>query len=682
MSDLHADAAAAALDESTQPRSPPERDMTAPMRSGAACGGASPLPHSASSWEMLDMDVAVHATAPNSAHGDADALSAQDAVAPTAADGATHVDTSTAAAAATADAVATACGGEPPAVLLQLLSTDSRHAVEDAAVEPPSCGDVAASRERLHQHRHHRCCRGPSPAHSASSAWSLMSTPPQTHLTGGSLPAATAGADAACAAAMESGHRFLVPAADSCRSGIPSPHDAAVDPLHAEAESPAAWRVESLPSSLLLQACHAHTIVSCSGSCDAVAAMHGGATPGPILIPQVISMATASVTSDGGEPCVGDWRGAGAATPVAATALERGEDVVGNSDGGVEEEAAVPAESPHAAVGARAASMQNASGEPAVLLSWLPQPLVSLSDRLPFTSAHHTAAVGDGDSVLPGRHHDQRRAVAWLSRRISFLSSSPLAASLLSAVSASARPPASAPADAPLPSATTTSAASSMFLNFALDSSRLWSRACVLSVDGSHCALRGLHQLCDYVWQDLKEHWYPQLRLVLGDRSSVRQARRSRRVRRRLTPRRVTTESGDAPASRPAEGTAAVGAAAASVPAVKEPLRWRSVSSPCFLNGDVRVTRDSAAQPFTAWRERSTTTAAAAAAAAAAPSARRRHRPRSSSSSNSSSSGHTSSSEAASAAPAPPSRDGRWFGATITAEAVASAAQGLLVFLL
>ncbi|AYU77893.1 hypothetical protein LdCL_170019100 [Leishmania donovani] len=714
MSGICGAAATAAL--MAPPNSPPEREMTVPMHDISADVGlrAAALPRNISSWELLDVEsdggpVDFSGSSPIQAgcrptcaevavdHGDGGGHALQ-------------------ASAATEEPKATL--GEPPVVLLQLFDTESRHTADDTSSEHAPSGAPAPNGRDQHRSGVGKLAEAHySLTRSVSTVWSLLSTTSQAHLPVahtrlcpvlGTTTTATP-KDACCLGIA------VTETTSTGQAGDHEQHDDNINSLHASSGMAGTWRVDSLPSSLPL----APQSIGVSHSYEAATeqASHGtgapssatpmGAATNAILIPRVISVATTSLASDC-EPCMGESRRAGVWTPILADtatlsdqaavtslastlpspshgapvlsedSLRRlGEEVSAREaqvaaaamalEGQLEFDgpssmAPSPCPNPWASAGPRCACEQ-----PAELLAWLMKPLASLCDHRPHPCTceedrEESGAANISDTALAGsasaqsRQREERRAAAWLSRRMSFISSSSLATSLLpSAMANTTFPSAASPA---------TSAASSSI--FTLESSLLWSQACIVCAGSSQRALKGLHQLCDYVWQDLKNHWYPQLRLVLGDHSSAHKIRYGRHARRRLKPKRTpgNGESATATSDTPTNTTtgvspAACGAAAASPVGT---MRCRSVSSPCFFNGDVRITSDSAAHPCMSWRDR-----------AAAAATLHLH---------ASNSNSTNSSGASSPLPAQSTKEGMRLYAVMTAEAVASAAQGLLVFLL
>ncbi|KAG5508585.1 hypothetical protein GH5_06837 [Leishmania sp. Ghana 2012 LV757] len=694
--------------------SPLQREATASMHDAPLHVGlgAAALPHCMSSWELLDLEgdgcPAVFST---SSHSESGSLATCAHVAASRKAGGSHTSE-----AATAATEAGSASAEPPFVLLQLFGAGSCQSADDATSEHV-LSSVAAPFERPH------CCSGLakfveghySLACSASTLWSYLSTTSQTP-----LPAAHTGP---CPESGTTANTTLndddIPAANvteptsTGQSGSRELHDGAFSPLYAGAGMPGTWRADSMPlASHPTATPHSygspteqtgHSI----GATSYAAAMVSEANT--ILIPRIISVATTPLTSDG-EQCMGESRVAGAWTPTlmdsgthgehaavaslgsalpspsygAPVLLEDGTQRLGEevSVGVAQSSAAAaavlesqleldgpssvpPSPRPDAGggVGPRGGSQQ-----PAVRLARLPKPLVSLCDRrrnpcLCQGDAHegrgpHTADTDCAKSVsAQSRQREKRKAATWLLRRMSFISSSSLAASLLpSAMTNAAFPSAAAAATSAAEAVPAASSPAST-----LDPSLLWSQACIVCAGGSQRAMKGLQRLCNYVWQDLKNHWYPQLRLVLGDHSSARKTHGNRHARYRLKPKRTPENDKSATAT---DGAAAGAAAVVSPAASSSPAgtaQWRSLSSPCFFNGDVRVTRDSSAHPRMSGRE---------AAGAVAP---RHFHPSSSSSSSSSPS---------SPSPGSSTKDGMRLYVVMTAEAVASAAQGLLVFLL
>lgn len=697
--------------------SPPEREMTVPMHdiSAGVGSGAAALPRNISSWELLDVEadggpVAFSGSSPIQAGRRPTCVE----VAVDHGDGGSH-----ALQASAATEEPKAVPGEPPVVLLQLFDTESRHTSGDTSSEhapsgapaPKGCGHHRSGVGKLAE-AHHSLTR------SVSTVWSLLSTTSQAHLpvahTGlcpvlGAMTTTTP-KDACCLGIA------VTEATSTGQAGAHEQHDDNINSLHASSGMAGTWRVDSLPSSLPLapqsigvshSSYELATEQASHGTCASSSAMPMGAATNAILIPRVVSVATTSLASDG-EPCMGESRRAGVWTPILADttplsdqaavtsltstlpspshgapvlsedSLRRlGEEVAAREaqaaaaamalEGQLEFDGSSsmppsPCPDPGASAGPRCACEQ-----PAELLTWLMKPLASLCDHRPHpctceedkeeSDAANTPDAGlAGSASAQSGQRDERRAAAWLSRRVSFISSSSLATSLLpSAMAKTTFPSAAAPA---------TSAASSSI--FTLESSLLWSQACIVCAGSSQRALKGLHQLCDYIWQDLKNHWYPQLRLVLGDHSSARKIRYGHRARRRLKPKRTSgngesaTATSDAPTDTSTGVSSAASGAAAASPVGA--MRCRSVSSACFFNGDVRITSDSAAHPCMSWRDR------AAAAATIHLHA--------------SNSNSTNSSGASSPLPAQATKEGMRLYAVMTAEAVASAAQGLLVFLL
>lgn len=699
------------------PNSPPEREVTAPMHDiSADVGfGAAALPHNISSWELLDVET----------DGDPAAFSGSSPIQagrrPTCVevavdheDGGGH-----ALQASAATKELRAASGEPPAALLQLFDTESRHTADDTPSEHAPSGTPAPKGRE-----HHRSGVGKlaeaqySFTRSVSTVWSLLSTTSQAH-----LPVASTGhrpvLGPKTTATPKDAYCLGIAVTEATSTGQPGAHeqqDHNINSLHASSGMAGTWRVDSLPSSLPLapqsigvshSSYEAATEQASHGTGASSSEMPIGAVTNAILIPRVISVATTSLASEG-ELCMGESRRAGVWTPVFADtstlsdqvamtsiasslpspsqgALVLPEDSIrrlGEEVAARETQVAAvamalegqleldgppsmppsPSPDPGTSAGPRCECEQ-----PAELLAWLMKPLVSLCDHRPHPCTCEEGRAGSGaantpDTGLAGsasaqsRQCEQRRAAAWLSRRMSFISSSSLATSPLpSAMPSTTFPSAAAPA---------TSAVSSSI--FTLESSLLWSQACIVCAGSSQRALKGLHQLCDYVWQDLKNHWYPQLRLVLGDHSSARKIRYGCRARRRFEPKRTSEngESATATSDAPTETTAGVSPAACGAASASrvEAMRYRSVSSPCFFNGDVRITNDSAAHPYMSWRDRAATAATFHLHA--------------------SNSNSTNSSGASSPLPSQSTKEGMRLYAVMTAEAVASAAQGLLVFLL
>ncbi|KPA76256.1 hypothetical protein ABB37_07998 [Leptomonas pyrrhocoris] len=248
------------------------------------------------------------------------------------------------------------------------------------------------------------------------------------------------------------------------------------------------------------------------------------------------------------------------------------------------------------------------------------------------------------------------RTATWSARRLSFLSASTATVSFTAAfiprTSLTGFTGATASLfhangeatvhDTPPPppsSASSSTASSSPFLSVLVgDAAQWWSWTRVACADGPQRALRGLHQVCDYIWMDLKEHWYPQLRLVLGDHSCAAKVHRTYRGRRRVSHRKAdkkaATLSGHA-SHRLDDGV--------------EPKEWRSVSAPCLVSGQVYPSHESkraAAAVSEKWKDLHSETGKGC--------------------------GHASRS----------TRHGLQLCFAVTADAVASAAQGLCVFLL
>lgn len=700
----------------------------------APTSAAAELTRNASSWELLDMVAHGGSAAALSTTSHAETCGGGIASPPSGAAGAASGEDSSSPASPQSREPSTGrvrgTSPEPPLVLLQLLDAEGTRSlprVATANAASAACNAAAPAHLLRHahsggavpkRHRHRsgspRHGDGPllSPAHSISTVWSLISTPSQTHLPAShddaapfvlaptaaaatdAAPATTGGYTVSTASSPSRHHRasqFLV-AANA--GGVST---AAVSPLPADAPAMiGAWRVESLPSSLPLEVHHhGHHIdvppsASSYGACSAASGGTRASAANPMLVPRVVSVATTSLTSEG-EACLGESNHTGSHSPVAAenttttTTLLTPTPAAGavllgalepphaTSDRGTPRCADVAA-FPSSHADSQAAAVE--TPEPG--FAWLPKHLVELCDRRRSATPSHDPDTGSdaaqaeqAGTASQRRQREQRRAAAWLSYRISFLSSSSLVASLRSAgvtggVAQPAQDPATAAASHCSAEAPTHSAPS--YAAFTVETSWLWSRAGVVCSSGSRRALRGLNRVCAFVWQDIKEHWYPQLRLVLGDHSSARKSRRSRRARRR----HASLATGAGAEGAPAAAAAAAASCSASdneglheaaVAAAPESMRWRSVSSPCLFNGDVRVTRDSAAHHYMAWKE---------CRACAGATATAQHGPRHSDSNSSS----------VCAAAVPSAQEGMKLYMAITAEAVASAAQGLLVFLL
>ncbi|KAG5481576.1 hypothetical protein LSCM1_05600 [Leishmania martiniquensis] len=717
MSDTH-DAAA------TIPSSSPlHREATAAMPDAPAPIGLSvaALPHSMSSWEFLDVEGdRSPADFSRSLHRD---TGSPPACVQRAADLKTGGGRMFRAATAAKEAGNAAL--EPPVALVQLLGTESHHTAGDATPKRPLSSGGAPYEGRhsryglakIVEEHHSLTC-------SASTAWSILSTTSQA-----CVPAAHTGPCAGPATTIDntlSSDDVLATtpmmSTSTGEAGTCQHRDGTVSPLYAGAEALGAWRTDSRPCSLPLATHHTAMPHSCElvteqAGHDIGSATYAAATApamNTLLIPRVISVATTPLTSDG-EQCMGESRLAGVWTPtltdsatlgdhaaVASLAStlpspshgapvlfedsiqqfgEGGSVIEAQGDAAAAASAAAvlegqlelggplsmpPSPCPDAAAGA---GPRRGSEQPAVLLAWLPKPLVSLCERRRLgcfreaddeeSRAPHTIDIEPAGSISEQqRQREERKAATCLLRRMSFISSSSLVTVLLPPAMTNAPFPSTAAAAAAAPAPEAAPAASSTM--FSLEPALLWSQLCVVCAGGSHRALKGLHRLCDYVWQDLKHHWYPQLRLVLGDHSSARQIHCSRHARRRLKPKR---NSGIGESASATDGTA-TGAATVFSPAASDAAlssaagrgQWRSMSSPCFFNGDVRPPRDSSAHQCITGKE-------GAGAAAIRPF-------------------HATSSGPSSPPPTSSTKDGMRLYVIMTAEAVASAAQGLLVFLL
>ncbi|XQJ26301.1 hypothetical protein NXY56_002263 [Leishmania guyanensis] len=713
--------------ESTLPqRSPVEREKTAPMYEFCADAGlgAAPLPKNSSSWEFLDLDVGGSlAVASGSSHSEPGSLLVcEQAPADHDGDGCHSLH----APAATGETAA--ASAPPPVALLPLFDDRNSRTADDTA-----SGDVfggAASPPKGRCRRRFGLAglaegRG-SLARGVSTMWSLLSTTSQTHLPVAlTVPRPELAATTTTTSIPNDDCILVTSATETIPSdpiGVYKHHDDAHNSLNASAVVAGTSRVDSLPSSLPpappnIAVPHSSYEGATEQTAYSIGATRSGSpmgtTANTILIPHVISVTTTSLTSDG-EQCMGEPWWAGVWTPTLAdtsTSSEhaavasiastlpspsQGAPVVSEDDIRRLGEEAALREAREAAVAmvlesqleftgpsstlpsprpnAGASGGQRGAREQSALLpAWLLKPLVSLCDCQQHpcsceengqeSEALHLPDIGRaGSAAAQSRQCEQRKAAAWISRRMSFISSSFLAIPLLPSTMAGTAFSSVATA------ATSTSdgASAALFSIFTVESSWFWSQACIVCASGSQRALKGLHQVCDYVWQDLKNHWYPQLRLVLGDHSSARKVRCSRHARRLLKQKRTSGNGESATATSDDASTdptafvppAARGAASTSPTGTVE---WRSVSSPCLFKGDVCITRESTAHQYMSWGDK---TAAVAT-----------HHFHASSS--------TTSSSDASSPPLPQSpKDGVRLYAVMTAEAVASAAQGLLVFLL
>ncbi|GET87676.1 hypothetical protein, unknown function [Leishmania tarentolae] len=703
------------------PNSPPECDMTAPMHDiSVEVGlGGTALPHNISSWELLDVDGDEnHVACSVSSHTEAGRLLAcPEAAVKRSDDGNSALHAS----AAKEDPPAAIEGSR--AALLQLFDTESRNTADEAPSKHAPSGAPAPK-----GCDHHRYGVGKlaevqcSLTHSVSTAWSLLSTTSQAHLPAAHIELSPVLGTAMTAASSDAcGFGTAVTESTSLsHAGAYEPYNDTAHSFHASSGMAGTWRGYSLPSSLPAappsigvshSSYEAATGMASHSTGVSSYATPMGTTTNAMLIPRVISVATTSLTSDG-ETCLGESRQAGMRTPIladtatlsdyaavmslastlsspshgapalpddrirllgeAVAAREAQVDAASMAlEGQLEFDGAPsmppsPCPNPGASAGPRCACEQ-----PAELLAWSMKPLVPLCDHRqhPCPSEEEreeSGAPNPPDTAVAekaaahNKQREQRRAAAWLSRRTSFLSSSSLATSLLpSAMVNTTFSSAAAPV--------TSAASSSMFT---LDSSVLWSKTCVVCTGSMQRALKGIHQLCDYVWQDLKNHWYPQLRLVLGDHSLARKIRYDRHPRRRLKTKHPPRngESATVTTDAPTDSTAGVPPPACEA-AFSSPIatmRRRSVSSPCFFNSSVRIMGDSAVYQYMSWRDK-----------AAAAATFHFHASTSSSGSGTGSSGASSS-----PLPAQSTKEGLRLYVVMTAEAVASAAQGLLVFLL
>ncbi|KAG5508250.1 hypothetical protein JKF63_05506 [Porcisia hertigi] len=709
------------------PISPLRREVTASMHDTCedARLNAAPLPHSMSSWVCLDMDVREDPVpCTEYPRNKADDVTPYDQVAVDD----KECESSARQATGTTGEVDT-LSLEEPLVAVQLCDSENRNASDNAATQR-TLNNVTVPKAGCHP-------RPGAPtfpdrilfAHRGTpTMWPLLTTSFQIQVpvpTPG--PGSVPDPPATTAATGLTDDYFLVTAlaesASTGHTGFHEPLDTTVDSMCASTGIQSGWRVESLPNSLPL-ATPQSDVPQSSYEVSIDERDHGtGATSyatlldaatNSLLTPHVISVATMSLASDG-EPCLGECRCAGIWTPTFTDVATHGEhvgpasssstlpspshgapslsddgtrrfgEVVGNgmqdtpagrvSESLAEFDGLGSNTSPLSHSADAGAEPRRAYQRPVALFSWRPKPLMFPHDhrRHPWISQTAVQERGKSQAAEVGcaasapEPNGWQRAALWISRRMSFISSSSLAPSPLpSAVAGStlSSAAAGAAAAAAMPSSETAPPAASPI--FILESSRLWSQACILCLSNSQRAKKRLHQLCDYVWQDLKNHWYPQLRLVLGDHSSVRKLHCNRRTHRRVKSTRSpqvvesTTATSLANTSATAEVSSAVPEGVPIVP--QSAMRQRSVSSPCFFNSDWHNPCDWAGYQRMSVGERSATAAT-------------RHHYASSSNS-------TCSSGPSSPPPPHSAKEGMHLYAIMTAEAVVSAAQGLLVFLL
>jgi hypothetical protein len=192
--------------------------------------------------------------------------------------------------------------------------------------------------------------------------------------------------------------------------------------------------------------------------------------------------------------------------------------------------------------------------------------------------------------------------VTWSARRMSFLSSSTATVALsgafipCSSLVGHADPtplfcsPSAAERSAPSPPSSPLSPFYSVTVSLARSgiteaTQRCWMQTCGVCADSAQQVRRGLHRVCHYVWMDLRNHWYPQLRLVLGDHScGTKGGQRTPRAYRRLAHKK---------SAKDAAGTSSCEATPHPTQEMQQATgRWRSVSAPCADTGALHMSPD------------------------------------------------------------------------------------------
>lgn len=606
----------------SSPLSPVERDVTAVMmaddesssKQHHSSAAASTFPHNASSWELLE----IFATSSTAAAHDDDA-GAQLAAMPL-------VNTNEEAE-KTRKATIDAAASTDLAVVLVPLSMEGE-VQETMAAAAAAAADAAADNGYA------------SPAKTASSEWSLVSTPAEVQLSSGEAATAaqhtalpfptdhntTTTAVLSFHGTDKNGPRFAAPLSVAGRiaslTSITSPPPSPA-PL---TQGTASFTVGGWSATSYEEVCMTDLL---RGNGDATARVVSSivsvcTTPSPVH--SAAFHAEASATANLAEEPQHEYHCAGAeeALPALTVSVD-------------EEEQHYP--------------MMEDSSVPSPpftqLLSWLhkvrgesQKGVVQPSRGLSLPSSFAATAPAEAPKATP----KTSTTPSWSARRLSFLSSSAAATIALSSTFI----PRSSPAPFPdihksfahpvdvTPTATPAASSPSPFSSPSVWTTEVvaqwWSKTRVTCAGGSQRALRSLRQICDYVWMDLKEHWYPQLRLVLGDHSCAGKVRRACRARRFIARDRSERHE---PASE----------SRAQLP------RWRSVSAPCLVSADELRTakepvRAAMATSSKKWRGQGTAT------------------------------------DHYEGPPFSLTQQRLWLCMTMTADAVASAAQGLLVFLL
>ncbi|KPI89066.1 hypothetical protein ABL78_1802 [Leptomonas seymouri] len=537
----------------SSPLSPVERDLTAMIRAdddtlthdrSTTAAGAVNLPRSASSWEMLDI---------------ADSSNAQDGVGIRATD---IFSVESAGREEEAAALPAVTNEDVPAHVTPTKGPQSaQHEYDMRGDQQDTCAAATVAESNRS-----------SLVNSASSGWSLLSTPSEKHLAS----AVTKGAQSST----------LPYTLDDVQTVT---IDGMVNPGMVDGEG---------TSAILLTASRAVPRAFLIGSSS------------PLPVSLIHASISASAAGGGGgdgwsttsyeEVCMGDvLRSTGSATCTASSIVSTCTSPSPSHSaafcavmGVLPHAAEVPSELSEPLQGeekevAGAPMPPHQGTTPTHQAPWRTEQLRGLP--LPFAAA--SAGAAKAMATPPA---------TWPARRLSFLSSSAATVALSAAVipptllTGFADIPAplshphvdaaaqSAPSQSPRWSSSLPSAPSFFAFPLTAEATQWWSQACVVCSEGSQQALRSLHSVCGYVWMDLKNHWYPQLRLVLGDHSCAAKVRRAHSANRHVPHLKAKKRAPD-----PSEDNG-------------EHALPRSMSVPSWISGETRILQASNPASMTA----------------------------------------------------------------------------------